>query len=179
MVLGDAVGACVNHRVAGIYPVPQGVEIVVRHDGRQSVGAAANEDWTDLYTFETGTSPAVAAEISGTEAAGETTIAVDADPTAAFTRGIPVYIQDTGTLTDGEWGRCSHSATAADIVTLMDGLTNAKDATDTIWTQAESMTFSGIDLTGLSYVRMIVIHSAATGSNIEFKATLLSMTDFE
>lgn len=143
--------------------------------GRWSTAADLDEDWVDLITFHTGITAAVAAEISGAEAAAETTIAVDADPTAAFTRGIEIYLEDKSVVGDGEWGRCSSSATAADIVTIVDGLTNAKDAADTIWTQAE--TFTGfLRLDGLSWVRLLMLHTAATGSNIHFKAEMVSVT---
>ena len=49
--------------------------------GRWSTGANVNEDWIDLMTFQTGEVSAVAAEIAGSEAAGQTSITVDADPT--------------------------------------------------------------------------------------------------
>lgn len=153
-----------------------GVDYLIQ--GRWTTGASVNEDWIDLIPFRTGTTAAVAAEISGAEAGGETTIAVDADPTAAFTRGADIYIADNGTVADGEWGKVSHSAAGPDIVTIVDGLTNAKDAADTMWTQAE--TFSALlDLSGLSWVRLLMMHTAATGSDIHFKAEMVSVTDFE
>lgn len=146
--------------------------------GRWSTGTTVDEDWITLWTFQAGIAAAVAAEISGTEAAGETTIAVDADPTAAFTPGIEVYIEDTGTVANGEWSRVVLSTTAADIVNIVDGLTNAKDSADTIWTQAS--TFSGsVDLSGISYVRMIVVNRDGSGADVHFKAEMISFTDIE
>ena len=151
-----------------------GVDYVLQ--GRWSTGVAVDEDWVDLWTWSTGTTAAVAAEISGTEAVGETTLAVDADPTAAFAPGTKVYIQDTGTLANSEWGCVAISAAIPDIVTVVDGLTNAKDSADTIWSQAE--TFPGdVDLTGLSYVRMVVRGRDTAGANIHFKAEMIVFTD--
>lgn len=154
-----------------------GVEYILQ--GRWPTGADVNEDWVDLITFQTGVTAAVAAEIAGNEAAGQTSIDVDADPTAAFLRGIDVYVEDKGYVTDGEWGKCSHSVTGTPhTVNLVDGLANAKDSDDTIWTQAE--VFSAmVDLSGLSYVRLLMLHTAATGSNIHFKAEMVAFTDIE
>ena len=153
-----------------------GVEYALQ--ARWSTGANVNEDWIDVISFGTGTTAAVAAEITGAEAAAETTIAVDADPTAAFTSTSVIYIEDKGTVADGEWGEVDHSTAGPDIVIITDGLTNAKDAADTMWTQAERF-ISNVDLSGFSYVRALVRHSAATGSNIHFKSELVAVTDFE
>ncbi len=155
-----------------------GVEYLIQ--GRWSTGATVNEDWITLINFQTGTTAAALAEIAGAEAAGQTSIDVDADPTAAFTRGVEVYLEDTTVLANGEWGRCSHSVTGTPhTVNLVDGLTNAKGSADNIYTQAE--TFSGIlDLSGISYVRLLMLHTAiSTGSNIHFKAEMVAFTDFE
>lgn len=154
-----------------------GVEYLIQ--GRWTTGATVNEDWITLINFQTGVTAAVATEVAGAEAAGQTSIDVDADPTAAFLRGVAVYVEDKGTVGDGEWGICSHSVTGTPhTVNLVDGLTNAKDAADTIWTQAE--TFSGVlDFSGLSYIRLLMLHTAATGSNIHFKVELVAFTDIE
>ena len=144
--------------------------------GRWSTGANVNEDWIDLMTFQTGEVSAVAAEIAGSEAAGQTSITVDADPTGAFTRGILCYIEDTSVVADGEWNQVDHSVAVTDVF-LIDGLTNAKDAADTIWTKAERFTAKIVDFGGMSYIRAIMLHTAATGSDIHFKAELVSATD--
>lgn len=151
-----------------------GVDFILQ--GRQDTGATINENWVDLWTITAPTAAAVASEISGVEAIGETTIAVDADPTSAFLPGTDVYIEDTGTVTDGEWAKVAISATGANIVTLVDGLTRAKDAADTIWTQA--MKASGqVSLDGISYVRMIIQNTDTSGVNIHYKATMISMSE--
>ncbi len=170
-------GLWVYHANVEVIANAEGVRYILQ--GRWSTASGLDEDWVDILTvLETGVTAAVAAEISGSEAVGETTIAVDADPTAAFTRGVPCYLRDNSVVADGEWGRVSHSAAAADIVTLVDGLTIAKDAADNMWTQAESRYVSDIPLGNVSWIRMIVLHSALTGSNIQFKAELVEVTDF-
>lgn len=147
--------------------------------GRWTTGSSLNEDWVDLITFQTGTTAAVKADIAGNEANGEKSIDVDADPTAAFLRGINLYVIDKGTVGDGEWGKCDHSVTGTPhTVNLVDGLLNPKDSADEIWTQAEKFA-AFLDLTGISYIRGLVLHTAATGSDIHFKGQLVAATDIE
>jgi len=152
-----------------------GIEYILQ--GRWSTDTNVNEDWVDLWKWTSGTTAAVVAEISGNEAAGQTTIDVDADPTATFTPGTKIYIQDRGTVADGEWNAVAHSeATSPDSITILDGLTNAKDSLDAINSQAE--TFAGsVSLTGIAYVRMIVQGSDTTGVNIHYKAEMIAFTD--
>lgn len=165
----------VHHAVIEAAANDPGVDYVFQ--GRKSTSADLDEDWSDLWTFSSGTIASVAAEISGAEAADETTIAVDADPTGPFTLGRIIYIEDTVTVIDGEWARVAISAAGPDIVTIVDGLTNAKDAADTMWSQAE--VFNGsFDVTGYHFVRMIVVGRDATGADIHFKAEMTSFTDF-
>jgi len=151
-----------------------GVKYILQ--GSWNTTSTVNEDWVDIITFQTGTVAAVAAEIAGAEAIGQTQITVDADPTAAFLRGIDIYIEDTGTVTDGEWAKTDHSVAATDVF-IVDGLTVAKDASDTMWTQAEKF-YTSVDLGGFQFVRMIMQHTAVTGSNIHFKAEMVEVTDF-
>lgn len=183
---GTTIGADIDIRTflsAGFHIFHANVETTANATGveykiqvRYSTAATSDEDWITLYTFQTGTTAAVAAEIAGTEAAGQTSIDVDADPTAAFTRGIVCYVQDTTTVADSEWAQVDFSV-AVTTVNLVDGLTNAKDSADTIWTKAET-NYSTHDLGGYSWVRAVVVHTAATGSNIEFKVEMVQVTDF-
>ncbi len=167
---------------AGIYIYHAAVETVTplgtdyKIQLRWSTGATQDEDWATVYTFTTGLTAAVAAEIAGTEAAGTTQIVVDADPTAAFTRGIKCYAQDTTTVADSEWAEVDFSVAVTD-VNLVDGLTVGKDAADTLWTQAET-NYTTIDLGGASFIRCIVQHTGATGPNLEFKVEMVEVTAF-
>ena len=182
---GLTIGADTDIRTflsAGIYIYHAAVETVTplgvdyKIQLRYSAAATSDEDWVPVYTFTTGLTAAVAAEVAGSEAAGQRSIDVDADPTTAFTRGIKCYIQDTTTVADSEWGEVDFSA-AVTTVNLVDGLTNAKDAADTIWTQAET-SYIELSLGHASYIRCIVQHAGATGPNIEFKVEMVELTDF-
>lgn len=170
-----SIGIYVYHANVGTTANNIGVQYKIQT--RPSVAATADEDWVTIYTFQTGTTAAVATEIAGNEAAGQTSIDVDVDPTGAFTRAIQCYVQDTTTVADSEWAEVDFSV-AVTTVNLVDGLTNAKDAADTIWTQAE-VNYSEHSLAHASYIRCIVQHIATTGTNIEFKVEAVELTDFE
>ena len=166
----------VYHAIVEAAANDPGIDYILQ--GRWSTGATSDEDWIDLWTFTTGTTAAVAAVIQTTEAAAETTIGVESDPTAAFTPGTLVYIDDATATADGEWNRVAISeAGSPPVVTIVDGLTNAKAASDNIWTQAELFVGS-VDLSGMSYVRMVVQGSDTTGANTHFKAHMVAFTDF-
>lgn len=150
-----------------------GVKYIIQ--GSWNTTSSVDEDWIDLITFQTGVTAAVATEIAGTEAIGQTQITVDADPTAAFTRGIRCYVEDKGTVADGEWARVDHSVAVTDVF-LVDGLTSAKDSVDTIWTKAEVFSADIPNLSGCNFIRGLMLHTAVTGSNIHFKAELVEVT---
>ena len=135
-----------------------------------------NEDWVDITEIVTGTTAANLAAIAGTEAAAETTLAVGAGEEASFAVGQKVYIWDTSTEADSEWGQVDVLPT--NVITVMDGLTNGKDSADKILNQAE-LFFIHLDLAGVRRMRLIVLHRAATGSNIAFKANVINATDIE
>lgn len=143
--------------------------------GRWSTGANVNEDWADLWTFTTRTTAAQIANVGGTEAAGQTTIAVDDDKTATYSEGDIIYCVDNSTLADSEWCRIAHISTT--IITLVDGLTTGKDSADFFFNEAEIFT-GDVDLTGLSYVRMIVQGSDPAGVDTHHKAEMIAFTDF-
>jgi len=154
-----------------------GVRFILQ--GRQDTGASINENWAELWTFSAPTGVPVIANITGAEAIGQTAIGVDDDVTATYNAGDVVYIKDAsggvGVFNaGGEWARVAHVAAAN--IDLVDGLTNAKDATDFIHNEAEIFAGS-VDLSGLSYVRMIVQGGDASGGNIEYKATMIAFTD--
>lgn len=166
----------VHHANIQTTPNAQGVRYILQ--GRPEGSGAGDNDigWVDLVVFQTSTVAAALAEITGTEAIGQTSLEVDADPSSDFDSGADVYVHDAGTVADGEWHKCDHSTSGA--VIIMDGLIKAKDLDDEIWTNAEH--FSAlVDLDGIAYVRAIMVHLAATGSDIVFKSTLRRATDIE
>lgn len=139
-------------------------------------GANDNERWADLVTFQTGISAMENLAISGVEAIGQTDIAVKADPTAKISSGSKIYIEDKGTVADGEWAVLDYAAAGPDHVVIADGLTSAKAEDDGIVGEAEMWT-AQIGLMGIAYVRMLVNHSAASGSDIHFEAIFRAATD--
>jgi len=149
--------------------------------GRPEIGGATdNDSWVDLVTFQTGTVASVtAAIVAAGEAAGQTELSVKADPTASFVPGILIYVHDVSDPTTGGWYKVDFSATGGTHeVTVIDGLEEALIEDDLLVTEAE--VFSGfVDLTGIAYVRGLVLHTAATGSDIEFKMLIRSATDIE
>ena len=130
--------------------------------------ASGNESWSTIVPFVTTTTAAVSEPPSGSEAASQTDIAVAS--TTGFSVGNIIYFQDAGTLADSEWGEVENVVSNTSI-DLVDGITNAKDTADFIWTEAELYVIQ-LDLTAVSRLRIRVVHRAATGSNIHFKAIM-------
>ena len=133
---------------------------------QKSAAASGNEDWVTQYEFDATISTADTEAMTATEPIGETALAVAS--TAEFVSGDKLYIQDTGTLADSEWGLC-REITATPTIDLVDGLTNQKDSSDVIWNDADTWTCY-LDLTGVGRVRVLFMHEGAVGANCHIKA---------
>jgi hypothetical protein len=131
-----------------------------------SGAASGTEDWATIVEFDATISTADTEAMTATEAVGEKALAVAA--TAGFVANDILYIQDAGTVADGEWARCREINTDATI-DLVDGLTNAKDASDVIWNDADIWTCQ-LDLTAIGRVRVVFQHEGAAGANCHIKA---------
>lgn len=131
--------------------------------------------WFPLVEFVSSTTAVALEALTATEPIAEKVIAV------ASTTGISsnqlIYIKDGTTLANSEWHR-SASFVANTSVTMYDGMTVQKDSGDTMYFDAEIFSTS-INLSGVSRVRMLANHPAATGSDIHFKSTMLAATDIE
>jgi len=147
----------------------------VRYKIQGSPMSSGNEDWTDLFEWITGTTSAETETLTATEPQAETDLAVAA--TANFEVGDVVYVQDTGTLADSEWGEVEEVVSNVS-VNLLDGLANAKDSSDVLWDQAERIAVE-INCAGLSRIRVVVVHRAATGSDVHCRVETLFATDLE
>lgn len=133
----------------------------------QTSGAASgNEDWATVMEFDATVSTADTEAMIATEGAGETALAVAA--TAGFVANDILYIQDAGVAADSEWARCREIVTDTTI-DLVDGLTNAKDASDVIWNDADIFTCQ-LNLTSVGRVRVVFQHEGAAGANCHIKA---------
>ena len=125
------------------------------------------ENWVTIPAGVTaaGTTPDTEA-MTATEPGGETVLAVAS--TTGFAAKDELYIQDTTTLEDSEWATCRTFASNASI-TLIDGLTTAKDSADVIWNDATKVVVE-LDLKNVESFRVVWTHEGATGANGHVKA---------
>lgn len=131
-----------------------------------SGAASGTEDWATIAEFDATISTADTEAMTATEPVGEKALTVVA--TAGFAANDVLYIQDAGTVVDGEWARCREIVTDTTI-DLVDGLTNAKDSSDVIWNDADIWTCQ-LDLTAVGRVRVVFQHEGAAGANCHIKA---------
>lgn len=108
--------------------------------------------------------------MTATEPIGETVLACAS--TTGFAVGDEVYIQDTTTLADSEWGTLSSLVTNTS-VTLIDGLTVQKDSADVIWNDA-SKWIVPLDLRSIESFRVVWTHGGTTGANGHVKALAIT-----
>lgn len=126
----------------------------------------ATEHWLTVAEFTAkGTTPDTEA-MTATEPVAETVLAVAA--TAGFVAGDILYVQDTGTLADSEWGLCQEIVTNTNIQ-LVDGLTVQKDSADVIWNDGSTFVCS-LDLNAVESFRVVWSHEGAAGANGHVKA---------
>ena len=146
---------------------PGSFKVQVRPDAGDG---SVHEHWITVAEFVAkGTDPDTEA-ISGTEAIGQTVIEVAS--TTAFAIGDLLYIQDAGTLADSEWGECVGLVTDTSL-TLLDGLTVAKDSSDVIWNDASKFV-AALDLNSIESFRVVWIHEGGTGANGHVKALAIT-----
>jgi hypothetical protein len=160
-VVGSALDVSTNASVEAAANTNPGKFLV-----QVSGAASGTEDWATIVEFDATISTADTEAMTATEAVGEKALAVAA--TAGFVANDILYIQDAGTVADGEWARCREINTDATI-DLVDGLTNAKDASDVIWNDADIWTCQ-LDLTAIGRVRVVFQHEGAAGANCHIKA---------
>lgn len=134
-----------------------------------SASSSGNEDWVTVAKYTARATTADTEDMTATEPAGETTLAV-AD-TTGFAAADNLYIQDAGTVADSEWGLCQEIVTNTSII-LVDGLTNGKDSSDVIWNDADIFV-SQLDLTAVGRLRVVFQHEGATGANVHVKALMV------
>lgn len=133
-----------------------------------SPSSSGDEDWANVAQFQATVSTADTEAMTATEPVGETVLACAS--TTGFVAGDILYIQDTGTVADGEWGRCQEIVPNTSI-NLVDGLTNQKDSADIIWNDADVFVCQ-LDLTSVKRLRVVFQHEGATGANCHVKAIM-------
>ena len=131
---------------------------------------SGNESWATIAQYTANNTTADTEAMTASEPAGETVLAVAS--TTGFLATDLLYIQDTGALTNSEWNRCREIVSNVSI-DLIDGLTNAKDASDIIWNDA-NVFVAQVDLTSVARLRVIFMHEGGTGANVHVKAIMIT-----
>jgi len=140
-----------------------------------SFETSGDDAWLDLITFD-GTKTAAETEaMTATEPVGETVLACAS--TTNLVVGDWIYVQDASVVGDGEWHKIVKVITNTSI-TIAYGLANEKDSSDFIWTEADVFT-AQINCEGLKRINVLVVHEAATGSNLHVLAEGIFATDIE
>ena len=140
-----------------------------------SFETSGDDTWFDLITFDGTTTVAETEAMTATEPVGETVLACASTTNLAV--GDWVYIQDASVVADGEWHKIV-SVDANVSITIAYGLANEKDSSDFIWTEADVFT-ALINCEALKRLNVLVVHEAATGSNLHVLAEGVFATDIE
>lgn len=135
-----------------------------------SASSSGDEDWVTIAQCVATASTADTEALTATEPSGETVLAVAS--TTGFVAGDYVYVQDTGTLADSEWGRLQEIVANVS-VNLIDGLTTGKDSADVIWNDADIFA-TQLDLSAVGRLRVVFQHEGATGANCHVKAMMVT-----
>lgn len=156
------------------------VETTANADGvrawiQGSFETSGDDAWFDLPTFDGSKTAAETEAMTATEPVGETVLACAS--TTNLVVGDWIYVQDASVVADGEWCKIVAVDTNASI-TIAYGLANEKDSSDFIWTEADVFTCQ-INCEGLKRINVLVIHEAATGSNLHVLAEGVFATDIE
>lgn len=140
-----------------------------------SFETSGDDAWFDLIKLGGSTTVAETEALTATEPVAETSIACAS--TTNLTVGDWIYLQDASVVADGEWHKIVH--VEANVLIKIDyGLAVQKDSSDFIWTEADVFTVQ-IDCAGLKRVNVLIVHEAATGSNLHVLAEAVFATDIE
>lgn len=132
-----------------------------------SGSSSGNEDWVTIQEYTATISLADREVITAIEPIGETILVVSS--ISGFDDKDKLYIQDTGTLLDSEWALCQRIVSGPpNSINLVDGLTNAKDASDVIWNDADTWIYQ-VDLTTITRIRVLFIHEGFAGADCHIK----------
>ena len=140
-----------------------------------SFETSGDDAWVDLIESTGSTVIAEVEVLTATEPVTETVIACAS--TTNLVVGDTIYISDASVVADGEWHRVVKVTTNTSI-TIDYGLAVEKDSADSIHTEADIFT-AYINCEGLKRVNVLVVHEAATGSNMHVLAEGVFATDIE
>jgi len=165
----------ITTRIANVEVTANATGVMVWVQG--SFETSGDDAWFNLATFRGSTTAAETEALNGGgEPQAETVIAVAS--TANLLVEDYIYIQDASVVADGEWHYITNVTTNTSI-SIDYGLAVAKDDSDFIWTEADCFICHLQDLGGLKRVNTIVVHEAATGSNLHVLSEGVFATDLE
>lgn len=130
--------------------------------------ASGDDSWVTVAQFTASVVTANPEAVSGTEAAGATTI--ECASTTGYTAALDIYFKNS-TLANSEWGKIK-SIVANTSVTMIDGITNAQTGS-TMYNNADIFVCQ-LDLTAVSRVRVIFLHTGATGADCDVKGLMIT-----
>lgn len=172
--------ACATY-LSGVFTVKIGnIEATANATGpaviiQGSFETSGDDAWFDLIEFTGSTTVAEVEALTATEPVAETTLACAS--TTNLVVGDWVYISDASVVANGEWHRIVKVTTNASIK-IDYGLAVQKDSSDSIYTEADIFT-AHINCEGLKRINVLVVHEAATGSNLHVLAQAIFATDIE
>lgn len=135
--------------------------------------ASGDDGWALHTPFTANTGTAATEALSGTEAIGQTVLEVAS--TTGFTAPGDVYVQDAGTVGDGEWHRLINVVTNTSL-DIRDGLVAAKDSADIVWHNANVFPCD-VSCLGKARLRVDFEHLGATGANVHVMALGVTFND--
>lgn len=160
-------------RIANVETTANATGVMVRIQG--SLETSGDDAWFDLLSFDGSTTAAETEALTATEPVAETAIACAS--TTNLVVDDYIYLQDASVVADGEWHKIVKVTTNTSI-TIDYGLAVQKDSSDFIWTEADVFKVL-VDCSGLKRVNVLVVHEAATGSNLHVLAEGIFATAFE
>lgn len=160
-------------RIANVETTANATGVMVWVQG--SFETTGDDAWFDLVTFSGTTVAAETEAMTATEPVAETVMACAS--TTNLVVGDLIYLQDASVVADGEWHKIVKVVTNTSI-TIDYGLAVQKDSSDFIWTSADIFV-AQINCEGLKRVNVLVVHEAATGSNLHVLADAVFATDIE
>ena len=136
----------------------------------------SDESWTTVAQFTTTNATTVEEDMTATEAAGETELAIASS--TGFVNGDYIYIEDNTTVANSEWQQIAFVTATPTINIVSPGLETGKDSADRIWSDAETFTFI-LDLSGVGRWRVVYMNQGGTARNTAIWVRFITTTDIE
>ena len=136
---------------------------------------ADGNNWVTIAKLEGPTTASESEVLTAVEPIGETVMAMASTTNLAV--GDKIYIAKAAGVASSEWGEIVAVATNVS-VTVMDGLISAVAINDVMYDQAMSWEFE-INLGGIVRLRAVLVHQAATGSDLRVMVVAECATDLE